>query len=129
MALTEEFRRQAALKFINRGRGRHETERVAKEVGVSVTTLHEWVNRCGIRSDMPREKKRPRDLSPAEKFKAVVDYEHLPEEKRGEFLRSTGLHSETIEAWKQAIEKSLETPSKKSSKNAGSNTENQRTRA
>ena len=122
MALTEEFRRQAALKFINRGRGRHETERVAKEVGVSVTTLNEWVHRCGIRLQMPREKKRPRDLSPSEKFKAVVAYEQLSEDKRGEFLRSNGLHSETIEAWKQAIEKSLESPSKKS-KNTDSNTE------
>jgi transposase len=85
--------------------------------------LNDWVKRYGMRSKMPRSQKRPQDFTPAEKFKAVLEFESTPEEKHGEFLRSNGLRSEHIEAWKQAMEKSLESPSKKSGKNTSENIE------
>jgi transposase len=68
-----------------------------------------------MRSDMPRSKKRPQDFTADEKFQVVLEFESLSEENRGKFLRTNGLHSGTIESWKQTMQKSL-VSSKKSSK-------------
>jgi transposase len=116
MALTEEFRRHAAQKFLDRGRGKLETLRVVKEIGVSETTLNEWVNRYDMRSSMRQTKKRPKDHSIEDKLKAVMEFDSLLESDRGEFLRKNGLTSECILAWKQAMQKGLESMSKKPSK-------------
>jgi hypothetical protein len=43
-----------------------------------------------------------------EKLKAVIEFEGLQGEKRGEYLRREGLHSEHIAAWKTRMEAGLE---------------------
>ena len=57
---------------------------------------------------MDNSQRRPQDWSAAEKLKAVIEFESLPLEKQGEFLRREGLHSNHIEGWKRSMEAGLE---------------------
>jgi len=59
--------------------------------------------------------RRPQDWNAAEKWKAVIEFEALPEDKRGEFLRRQGLHSEHLEGWKKSMQAALELSPKASS--------------
>lgn len=53
------------------------------------------------------KRKRPQDWTPEEKLNAVLEYEKLEEEEKGEFLRKRGLHAVYIERWKEEIIKGL----------------------
>jgi len=57
---------------------------------------------------MKKEDRRPQDWSPAEKFKAVMEFDQLPESGQGEFLRREGLHTDHIESWKKSMQAGLE---------------------
>jgi transposase len=57
---------------------------------------------------MKKADRRPQDWSAAEKFKAVMEFDQLPEAGQGEFLRREGLHSDHIEAWKKSMQAGLE---------------------
>lgn len=120
MKVLESFRIEAARKFLTRGRGKHETIRVAEEIGVTVRTLQIWVHKYGMASEMPKSKRRPQDWGPSEKLKAVIEFEGLPEDQRGEFLRRKGLQSEHLELWKQGMQKGLERSSTQDNKGASS---------
>ncbi len=100
------FREQAVQKFHNRGSKNR--EEVAKEVGVTRRTLYNWSKLCANSTRMNKSNRRPQDWSAAEKLKAVIEFEVLAVDKRGEFLRSNGLHSEHIEAWKKSMQDGLE---------------------
>lgn len=115
MSFAKSFREQAAQKYLSRGRGNQETLRITEEYGVTERTLRNWVDRCGMKPAMTPPNRRPQDWSAAEKFKAVFEFENLSEDKRGEYLRSNGLHSEHIETWKQSMKKGLEPSSAKGS--------------
>ena len=41
---------------------------------------------------------------------AVLEYERLEEEQRGQYLREKGLHAVHLERWKQSIIEGLKTP-------------------
>jgi len=62
----------------------------------------------GIAPDMKKSDKRPQDRGPAEKLKAVIDYENLNPQEQGEFLRREGLHSDHIAEWKKCMQGALE---------------------
>lgn len=57
---------------------------------------------------MKKSERRPQERSAAEKLKTVIEFESLPTEKRGEFLRREGLHSDHIDAWKKSMQAGLE---------------------
>ncbi len=102
---TEEFRRAAVEKFESRG-GRS-VEEVARVLGVSSWSLYQWSKRYG-RAGAMRHNRRPRDRRVSEKLKAVIEFEGLPGEKQGEYLRREGLQSEHIVGWKKSMEAGLE---------------------
>lgn len=54
-----------------------------------------------------KKQRRPGDRSTQEKLKVVIEYEGLPEDKRGEYLRREGLQSEHIVGWKRSMEAGL----------------------
>jgi hypothetical protein len=56
----------------------------------------------------------PKDRPLIEKNKAVFEFDSLPAEKRGEFLRKNGIHEENLAEWRKQIEIALQ-PVKKSS--------------
>jgi hypothetical protein len=48
-------------------------------------------------------KRSERDWRTEERLQAIIEYEKLDEEKRGEYLRRVGLHDATIALWKEEM--------------------------
>jgi len=103
---SEEFKKSAVQKILLRG-GRT-IEQVCGEIGVATPTFYEWKKKYASGLGMKKPDRRPQDWTAPEKWNAVLEYEGLPEEKRGEFLRKSGLHSEYIEGWKKSMKAGLE---------------------
>jgi transposase len=101
---SEEFRKAAVEKFHNRGS--RSVEEIAQVLGVSSWSLYHWSKRYGKAGRMTKQR-RPGERSAQEKLRAVIEYEGLPEDKRGEYLRREGLQSEHIEGWKKSMEAGL----------------------
>lgn len=110
---SEEFRMAAVQKF--HGRGSRKIEEIAKDLGVSSWSLYQWSKRYATSHGMKKSDKRPQDWNATEKFKAVIEFENLEQEKQGEFLRREGLHTDHIAAWKNNMQSGLESSSKLSS--------------
>src|SRR5258706_4293171 len=102
---TEEFRKAAVEKF--QSRGSRSVKEVARVLGVSSWSLYQWSKRYDSAEAM-KHSRRPGDRSVSEKLKAVIEFEGLPGEKQGEYLRREGLQSEHIAGWKKSMEAGLE---------------------
>lgn len=108
---SEEFRRAAVKKFQNRGS--RQVLEVAKDLGVTPWSLYKWSKDYATDPAMKKsDTRRPQDWSAPEKLKAVIEFESLSSDQRGEFLRREGLHAEHIEGWKKSMQTGLE-PGKK----------------
>ena len=103
---SEEFKRSEVQKILLRG-GKSISE-ICDELAIATPTFYEWKRKYANAPGMQNKERRPQDLTPSEKFKAVMDFESLAEESRGEFLRKNGLHSDNILAWKKQMEAGLE---------------------
>lgn len=103
---SEEFKKAAVQKVLLR-RGKTVVE-ACEEIGISRPSFYEWRKNCVNAPGMKNKERSPQDWSAAEKFKAVMDYDRLTEEKRGEFLRREGLHSEHLKAWSKLMESGLD---------------------
>lgn len=103
---SDQFKHAAVQKYHNRGT--RNVGAIAEELGVSSWSLYQWAKRYGTSPGMKKSDRRPQDWTAAEKLKAVVEFEGLAAEKRGEFLRREGLHTDHIEAWKKSMQASLE---------------------
>jgi transposase-like protein len=106
MPRSEEFKKSAVQKFHNRGS--RQVGAVARELGVTPASLYQWSKRYAISSGMKKSERPPQDWTAAEKLKAVLEFESLALDKRGEYLRREGLHSDHIEAWKLSMQAGLE---------------------
>ena len=113
---SEEFKRVAVQKF--HSRGSRPVKEIAQGLGVSAWTLYDWAKRYGTSPGMKKAERRPQDWSAAEKWKAVVEFEGLAAEKRGEYLRREGLHSDHVEAWKKSMQSGLEPATRSQSERA-----------
>ena len=103
---SEEFKKSAVQKVLLRGS--RTVHQVCEEIGIANPSFYQWRRIYGTVPGMNTSEKRPQDWTPAEKFKAVLEYEALGEEMRGQFLRSQGLHSEHVDAWRELMKKGLE---------------------
>ena len=103
---SQEFKESAVEKLLSRGS--RPIRLIVEETGVSSLSLNKWAKECGIHSGMKKEEKRPQELSPAAKLKAVIEFEKLDIEKQGEFLRREGLYSSHIATWKKEMESGLD---------------------
>jgi transposase len=103
---SEEFKKAAIQKVL--ARGPRSVEQIAREVGASSDSVYAWLRKSAKASGMKKPDRRPQDWSAAEKLKAVIEHEGLAPEKRGEFLRREGLHSDHVESWKKSMEAGLE---------------------
>ena len=76
---------------------------LAREVGIHQSTLSRWVREYGNvgKAGGVMKARRPQDWRAEEKLNAVLEYEKLEGEQRGEYLREKRLHSVHIERWKQ----------------------------
>lgn len=78
---------------------------IAEENGVTVKTLYNWADKYA--KNHPMKKRNPSSL---QKMRFLITYDSLPEDQKGEFLRSEGLHSEQLESWRASVlDGSLET--------------------
>ena len=78
---------------------------LAEETGVSQSTLSRWLRSYAtVRVEGESMKqRRPQDWSAEEKLEALLEYERISEQQRGEFLRGKGLHEATLEKWKKEM--------------------------
>ena len=101
-----EFRKAAVQKF--HSRGSRPVLEIAKDLGVTPWSLYKWSRDYATNPGMKKSDRRPQEWSAAEKLKAVIEFEVLAADKRGEYLRREGMHSEHIEAWKKSMQAGLE---------------------
>lgn len=102
---SEDFKKSAVEKMLNRGRRQIST--IVEEIGIPRPTLYLWKKEFANVLGMKKSQQRPQDKAAKDKFKAVIEYENLPEDKRGEFLRRNGLHVEHIQEWREQMQKAL----------------------
>lgn len=102
---SEEFKKSVVEKLLNRGS--RPVAAILEETGVSSPALYRWKGEFAYSGGMKKTSKRPQDRSAEEILEAIIDFEKLPEEKRGEFLRKEGLHAEHIELWRGQIKAAL----------------------
>ena len=91
-----------AVRKMSGSYSRSATE-LARETGVSQTTLSRWKREADKIVPMPKRKtknqKRPDDRTPQEKFELILKAKQLSEEELGEFLRSNGIHKADLDRW------------------------------
>jgi transposase-like protein len=109
---SEEFKRSAVEKYLNRGtKPVHE---LLRELGIGSPTIYQWRDKFASLPGM-KKSSTPKSRSAAEKLKTLIEFEVLPAAERGEYLRRNGLHEENLVEWRGQIEKAL-TPAKLSLK-------------
>ena len=108
--------------------------RLSQEVGIPQTTLSKWLRNASVVQperfqdsmnaflkegsiEKTMTQKRPKDWTPEEKLKAVLEASQLSEEDLGAYLRKKGLHESNLKQWRQEMLGALQakTYSKKSS--------------
>lgn len=106
---TEEFKRAAVQKMLSRGN--RSVGMICQETGASSHSLYKWANDLArdTGGSVKTTERRPQDLSAAQKMKAVMEFEGLPEAEQGLYLRREGFMSEHLNGWKKICEQALET--------------------
>ncbi len=103
---SEEFKKSAVQKVLSRGS--RSVESICRDLGVSKPAVYGWRKKYATSVGMKKTERRPQDWSAVEKMNAVISYEGLAEDQRGEFLRREGLHTDHIESWKKSMRAGLE---------------------
>lgn len=94
---------------------------LARDTGISQSTLSKWLREAGSVPAMPEKDKPPKpepkesarrsqDWSTEDKLRALVETNALDEEALGEYLRRHGLHREVLEQWRADAQEALEGP-------------------
>nr|WP_240353601.1 IS3 family transposase [Cohnella algarum] len=76
--------------------------RLAKEIGLSETTLFKWKKAAKAQGMIPGDDVQPERWSTQEKFAVVVETASLSEIELAEYCRTKGLFVEQVEAWRDA---------------------------
>lgn len=95
---------------------------VARDTGVSKSSLSKWLNEARNVARMENEKpklpaaksasERPKDWSAERKLLVVAKAIAMPDEDLGRFLREEGVHEAEIQAWKTSLLGGLKAPQK-----------------
>ena len=80
---------------------------LAKESGISQSSLLKWKKEFGNAANMIKKNKRSQDWTPEEKLQAVMESMSLSDEELGSFLRTKGLHSHQLKDWRREVLESL----------------------
>lgn len=103
MLYSIEFKQAVVQKLLNRGI--RTGSEISEETGINLTTIYEWRKKFANVSDM--KKTSPQNRTVSEKLKALTEYEALALDKRGEYLRSNGLHEENLVEWRTHAEEAF----------------------
>jgi hypothetical protein len=83
---------------------------LALEIGVSEATLSRWKNQASSVGAMGKRSKgkareegpmRPKDRSPEEKLRLIIEAAKLSDDELGEFLRREALHEADLDRWRR----------------------------
>jgi transposase len=84
---------------------------LALEIGVSEATLSRWKNQASSLGAMGKSLKdratkdegpmRPKDRSPEEKLRLIIEAAKMSDEELGEFLRREALHEADLDRWRR----------------------------
>ncbi len=100
------FKKAVVEKLLNRGT--RPVTAILEAAGISSPTLYRWKADFAHIPGMKNKQQRPQDRSPQEKLNTLIAFEHLPLDRRGEFLRKQGLHEEHLQTWRKQIEAALQ---------------------
>ena len=89
--------------------------RLSAEVGISQSSLSQWLRESGGRmgrvklgpSPSDRNSRRPDDWSAEERLRVVMEAARLRDDELGAFLRREGIHEATLAEWKTAVLEAL----------------------
>jgi transposase len=104
MRYSEEFKKSAVQKYLSRGS--RTVNEILEDIGITSPTIYQWRDELANVGGMKKSSK-PQSRSPQDKFKALTEFDLLPPEKRGEYLRKNGLHEENLNDWRKQIEEAL----------------------
>ena len=78
---------------------------VAKEAGISAITINSWMAKLKDgKLEIEQDEDNPAgERSMKEKLDLLLEYQNVPEENKGEWLRQKGLHSEHLPLFRQEI--------------------------
>jgi len=96
--------RASVVKKVQDGSGKSVLQ-VSKDTGVSVATINRWIQqfKSGTISLDGCDSLTPSQRNPGEKLSLLLESKTLPIEKRGEWLRQNGIHSEHLPLWEQEL--------------------------
>jgi transposase-like protein len=87
---------------------------LSPEVGVSQSTLSQWLRKAESRMDRvklgpppDRDSRRPEDWSAEERLRVVMEAARLRDGELGAFLRREGIHEATLAEWKATVIEAL----------------------
>jgi transposase len=99
------------------GPERESASALARETGLSLTTLSRWRERARSvaamthrprKKDRPPNARRPQDWPAEERLCALGEAASLPDEQLGAWLRERGLHAAHLAQWREAAVRGLQ---------------------
>lgn len=78
---------------------------LSQETGISAQTITSWIekHKSGILSLDAGDNLTPSQRSPGEKLSLLLESRTVNEDKKGEWLRQQGMHSEHLSLWEQEL--------------------------
>jgi transposase len=78
---------------------------VSKEVGINVNSIYNWMNqlKSGKMELLEGLEQSVDSRSPQEKLNLLLEAKTISTEKKGEWLRQSGLHEEHLVLWEQEL--------------------------
>ena len=104
MGYSVELKKSAVQKYLSRGN--RSVNEFLQEIGIASPTIYQWRDELAKVGGM-KKSSRPQNRSVQEKFKALAEYDIIPVDKRGEYLRKNGLHEDNLNEWRKQIEDAL----------------------
>ena len=104
MKYSLEFKKSAVQKYLTRGN--RPVKEILKELNVPSASIYQWCNDFAKVSGMKKQSS-PHTRTALEKLNSIMEFNSLPENKRGEFLRKNGLSDANINEWLNQIKMAL----------------------
>lgn len=87
-------------------------KQISKEYNICEPILYRWTREFAKIGNMENIQSRPQDRDSETKFNIVFNYLNTPEERRGEFIRREGVHTDHIEQWTEDMKNGLKNPNR-----------------
>lgn len=96
---TESFKENAVRKLV--GPGSPGLNATARKIGLPASTLYGWKKKYAMHSSMKNNNKGSKVWTPEQKLEVVMKAFSMSENELGEYLRSNGLYSSDLDAFRE----------------------------